>query len=220
MDREDQKRAVAEAALAYVEPGTVIGVGAGSTAEHFIRALARTEHPVRAAVAASERTQALLESHGIPVVGLSEQLLPLGLYVDGADEADADLRLVKGSGGALTREKVIATAARRFVCIVDESKLVRSLGGTPLPVEVVPMALYPAMRELAAHGGEPTLREGFVTDNGNLIVDVAGLDFSDPKALEAALDLIPGVVECGLFACRPADVLLVGTDGGVRTLQR
>ena len=220
MDREDLKRAAAEAALAYVHDGEVIGVGAGTTTEHFIRALVRAPKRVRAAVAASERTRTLLEAHGIPVVGLSDELLPLRLYVDGADEADARLALIKGSGGALAREKVVATAARLFVCIVDESKLVRDLGGVPLAVEVLPQALYVVMRELAAMGGTVVLRDEFETDNGNLLVDVEGLDFAEPIALESAINAIPGVVDNGVFARRPADVLLVGTEGGVRTIER
>lgn len=220
MDREDEKRIAAEAALAYVHDGEVIGVGAGTTAEHFIRALARGPKKVRGAVAASERTRTLLEAHSIPVIGLSDELLPLRLYVDGADEANASLELVKGRGGALTREKITATAAKRFVCIVDSSKLVRDLGGVPLAVEVIPHALHVVMRELAAMGGTVVLRGGFVTDNGGLLLDVSGLDFADPKGLETAINAIPGVVDNGIFARRPADVLLVGTEAGVRTIER
>jgi ribose 5-phosphate isomerase A len=156
----------------------------------------------------------------VPVIGLSEDVLPLQLYVDGADESDSELRLLKGSGGALTREKITATAARRFICIVDESKLVRQLGGRPLPVEVIPQALYPVMRELGAMGGESALRDDFETDNGNLLLDVSGLDFDDPRGLEIAVNAIPGVVDNGIFARRSADVLLVGTEGGVRVLER
>lgn len=220
MDREELKRAAAEAALAYVHEDEVIGVGAGTTAEHFIRALVRGPKTVRAAVAASERTKTLLEAHGIPVIGLSEELLPLRLYVDGADEADARLALIKGRGGALTREKITATAARLFVCMIDESKLVRDLGGVPVAVEIIPQALYAVMRELAAMGGTVVLRDEFETDNGNLIVDVTGLDFVEPTVLETAINAIPGVVDNGIFARRPADVLLVGTEGGVRTIER
>lgn len=220
MDREELKRVAAEAALAYVTDDEVIGIGAGSTVEHFIRALSRGNRTIRGAVAASERTRTLLDAHGVPVIGLSEDVLPLQLYVDGADESDSELRLLKGSGGALTREKITATAARRFICIVDESKLVRQLGGRPLPVEVIPQALYPVMRELGAMGGESALRDDFETDNGNLLLDVSGLDFDDPRGLEIAVNAIPGVVDNGIFARRSADVLLVGTEGGVRVLER
>jgi ribose 5-phosphate isomerase A len=214
------KRAAAEAALGYVRGVEIVGIGSGSTVEIFIEALARSAVQPRAAVAASERSRELLEACGITVVGLAEEILPLAVYVDGADEADAELRLIKGGGGALTREKVIASAAGRFVCVVDETKLVRSLGAFPLPVEVVPMALRFVVGELQSLGGEPVLREEFETDNGNVIVDVRGLDMGDPLALEERIDAIPGVVECGIFARKPADVLLVGTASGVRTLGR
>ncbi|MDZ4178033.1 MAG: ribose-5-phosphate isomerase RpiA [Coriobacteriia bacterium] len=213
------KRAAAYAALDYVG-SDVIGVGAGSTAEAFIDVLVASDRRPRAAVAASERSRALLVEHGIAVVSLTADVLPLAVYVDGADEADGELRLIKGGGGALTREKVLASAARRFVCIVDESKLVRALGVFPLPVEVVPMAQAFVERELRALGGEPVAREGFTTDNGNIILDVTGLDFGDPNALELRIVALPGVVECGIFARRPADVLLVGTAAGVRRMER
>lgn len=220
MDRETSKKAVAEAALTFVEPGTIVGVGAGTTVEHFVRALARSERRPRAAVAASDRTQALLEAHGIEVVGLAAEMVPLPVYIDGADEVDASLRLIKGGGGALTREKVVAQAAVRFVCIVDEGKLVARLGTFPVAVEVIPMALHLVEHEIRALGGEPTVREEYETDNGNMVVDVRGLDFTDPEELEGRIDGIPGVVECGVFARRPADILLVGTESGVRRLER
>lgn len=220
MDRDEMKRAAAEAAVAYVRAGSVLGVGAGTTTEMFIRALADSDRRPRAAVAASERSATLLESVGIPVTLLAEELVPLELYVDGADEADDQLRLIKGGGGALTREKVLASAARQFVCIVDETKLVFELGGFPLPVEVVPAALGFVAHEMRRLGGAPQLREGFVTDNGNAVLDVTSLGLSDPEAAEFGLDAIPGVVECGVFARRRADVLLVGTPGGVRTLRQ
>jgi ribose 5-phosphate isomerase A len=220
MDREALKRAAAEAALAYVVPGEIIGVGAGSTTEHFVRALASSERRPRAAVAASERSRALLESVGIAAVALSAEVLPIGVYVDGADEVDGRLRLIKGGGGALTREKVLATASTRFVCIVDETKLVPELGTFPLPFEVVPMAVEFVARELRARGGDPVLREDQQTDNGNFLLDVTGLDLADPVRAELDFDAIPGVVECGVFARRPADTLLVGTAGGVRRLER
>jgi len=218
VSRESLKQAAAEAALGYVEPGAVIGVGAGSTVEYFIAALAAAEVRPRAAVAASERTRSMLETAGITTVGLAEELLPLGVYVDGADEADGCLRLIKGGGGALAREKIIASAARTFVCIIDESKLVARLGAFPLAVEVLPMALHVVQRALRDLGGEPSVREGFETDNGNVVIDVRGLDYEHPDALERAIDAIPGVVECGVFALRPADVALVGTASGVRRL--
>jgi ribose 5-phosphate isomerase A len=219
VDRNGMKRAAARAALDYVDTD-VIGIGAGSTAEAFIEALATSDRRPRAAIAASDRSRGLLEALGITVVDLTAEVLPLRLYVDGADEADGELRLIKGGGGALTREKVLASAARRFVCIVDESKLVRSLGAFPLPVEVVPAARHFVERELVALGGAPRLREGRETDNGNVIVDVTGLDFTDPLALEAAIGAIAGVVESGIFARRRADVLLVGTAAGVRRIER
>ena len=219
MDASDLKRQAAEAALAYVEGHEIIGVGAGTTVEHFIRAMGRTGVRPRAAVAASDRTRALLEAHGITPVGLARELLPLPVYVDGADEVDGECRLIKGGGGALTREKVLASASQLFVCIADAGKLVRSLGTFPLPVEVVPMALHLVERELERLGGTPVLREDYETDNANVIVDVHGLAFEDPLALELAIDAIPGVVECGIFARRTADVVLLGTASGVRTLR-
>ncbi len=220
MDYEASKKVAAEAALAFVEPGAVLGVGAGTTVEHFIRALGRSDRRPRAAVAASDRTYALLEAHGIAVVGLAGDMLPLPVYVDGADEADSSLRLIKGGGGALTREKIIAKAASRFVCIVDEGKMVARLGTFPVAVEVIPMALHLVEHEIRMLGGAPTLREEYETDNGNMVVDVRALDFADPEGLEDRIDRIPGVVECGIFARRPADILLVGTPRGVRRLER
>ena len=219
MDANDLKRQAAEAALAYVEGHEIIGVGAGTTVEHFIRAMGRADVRPRAAVAASDRTRVLLEAHGITPVGLARELLPLPVYVDGADEIDAERRLIKGGGGALTREKVLASASQLFVCIADEGKLVRTLGTFPLPVEVVPMALHLVERELALLGGEPRQREDYETDNANVIVDVHGFGFDDPLALELAINAIPGVVECGIFARRTADVVLLGTGRGVRILR-
>lgn len=218
MDRDAMKRTAAEAAVAFIQTGDVIGVGAGTTAEFFIRALAGSGRRPRAAVAASERSRTLLEEAGISVVGMAGDLLPLRVYVDGADEVDSELRLIKGGGGALTREKVIAGASERFVCVVDETKLVPALGAFPLPLEVVPMAVHFVSRELMRRGGAPAVREDFETDNGNLIVDVQGMDLADPDALELELDAIPGVVECGIFSRRRADVVLVGTQSGLRRL--
>lgn len=209
MDRVEQKRAAAEAAVEYVEPGATIGVGTGSTVALFIEALAGLPADRRpaAAVASSEATAAALLAAGIPVV---EPAATLPLYVDGADEVDPGLRLVKGAGGALTREKVLAASAELFVCIVDEAKVVARLGAAPVPLEVVPMAAAFVAARVAADGGQAVLRRGYVTDNGNVVLDVTGLDLSDPDRLEVELDAIPGVLECGVFARRRADLALVG----------
>ena len=215
MSVDTQKRAAAEAAVERIEPGSVIGVGSGSTVDQFIDALAASDTRIEAAVAASEASSERLRNHGIEVRD-ANSVSELSLYVDGADEISRHLQMIKGGGGALTREKVIAAIARRFVCIVDESKWVRALGDFPLPVEVVPMARSYVGRQLLKHGGRPTLREGFTTDNGNVILDVQGLDCAEPIALERALNNIAGVVTNGLFAARPADELLVGTDTGVQ----
>lgn len=220
MDLTTRKTAAAHAALSFVEPGAVIGVGSGSTAAVFVRALAQSDLRPLAAVAASESTRALLESAGIRVVALTGDVLPLGMYVDGADEIDARLRLIKGAGGALAREKVLATAARTFVCIADDSKLVAALGRGALPVEVLPMAVHLVARELATLGGAARVRPGYHTDNGNLVLEVTGLDLSDPERMERELDAIPGVLECGLFAHRRPEIALIGTASGVRRLTR
>jgi ribose 5-phosphate isomerase A len=209
----------AEAAMSYVEDDTIIGVGTGSTVNFFIEELARVRHRIDGAVASSMATEKRLRERGVPVVPLnSVQELPL--YVDGADEATRHLQLVKGGGGALTREKIVAAASRRFVCIVDASKLVDVLGKFPLPVEVIPMAQSYVGRELAKLGGQPALRAGFTTDNGNIIIDVRGLKILDPAELEGRLNNIAGVVCNGLFARRGADVLLVAGEQGVDTLTR
>ena len=215
MSVDTQKRAAAEAAVERIEPGSVIGVGSGSTVDQFIHALAASDTRIEAAVAASEASAERLRNHGIEVRD-ANSVSELSIYVDGADEISRHLQMIKGGGGALTREKVIAAIARRFVCIVDESKWVRALGDFPLPVEVIPMARSYVGRQLLKHGGRPTLREGFTTDNGNVILDVQGLDCAEPIALERALNNIAGVVTNGLFAARPADELLVGTDTGVQ----
>jgi ribose 5-phosphate isomerase A len=218
MDQDEKKRRVAEAALEAItgdlEPGVVVGVGTGSTANCFIDALAGMQDRFSAAVASSEATAERLASHGIRVIDLNDAgRLPV--YVDGADEADPSLALIKGGGGALTREKIVAASAERFVCIVDESKCVDVLGAFPLPIEVIPMARALVERGLRDLGGEPVLREGFTTDNGNLILDVTGLDLSDPRGMERRLNDLVGVVCNGLFALRGADLMLVGTDAGV-----
>ena len=219
MDIAAMKRGVARAALEFVREDDVIGVGSGSTVARFISVLGAAAVRPRAAVAASEASAALLRAVGIGVVGLTSDILPLPLCLDGADEIDGSLRLIKGGGGALTREKVIAQASRTFVCIADESKLVPVLGRGPLPVEVLPMALDLVTRELRELGGTARLRPG-ITDNGNVILDVEGLDFADPDRLERDLDALPGVIECGVFAHRRPDVVLVGTERGIRRLER
>ncbi len=218
MSVDDLKRMAAEAALELVEPGTVIGVGTGSTANFFIDGLARLKGRIEGAVASSEATAERLRAHGIPVLDLNA-VDELPLYVDGADEANRHLQLIKGGGGALTREKIVAAASRRFVCIADESKLVDVLGRFPLPLEVIPMARSYVARELVKRGGRPELRQGFVTDNGNQILDVHGLEILEPARLESELNDIPGVVTNGIFALRPADLLLLGTREGLRRIE-
>ncbi len=218
MNQAEAKKAVAQAALKYVVPGEVLGIGTGSTVNHFIDALGAARLDVRGAVSSSEASSARLKAAGIDVIELNSAGT-LSIYVDGADEANKHLQLVKGGGGALTREKIVAAASRRFICIADESKLVGVLGRFPLPVEVIPMARSYVARELVKLGGQPKLREGFTTDNGNVILDVAGLEILDPVQLESDIGLIAGVVSVGLFARRPADVLLLGGDSGVRELK-
>ncbi|RMD78467.1 MAG: ribose-5-phosphate isomerase RpiA [Gammaproteobacteria bacterium] len=218
MSVDDLKRMAAVAALELVEPGTVIGVGTGSTANFFIDGLARLKGRIEGAVASSEATAERLRAHGIPVLDLNA-VDELPLYVDGADEANRHLQLIKGGGGALTREKIVAAASRRFVCIADESKLVDVLGRFPLPLEVIPMARSYVARELVKRGGRPELRQGFVTDNGNQILDVHGLEILEPARLESELNDIPGVVTNGIFALRPADLLLLGTREGLRRIE-
>jgi ribose 5-phosphate isomerase A len=219
MDADARKKAAAQAALDYVDDDFLVGVGTGSTVNHFIAALAARRHRIRGAVSSSEASTRLLREHGIDVVTLNEAG-DLPVYVDGADEATRNLDLIKGGGGALTREKIVAAASRRFVCIVDDSKLVPVLGRFPLPVEVIPMARSLVARRLVGLGGRPVLRQGFTTDNGNEILDVHNLDITDPAALEAEIELLAGVVAVGLFARRGADVLLVAGAGGVKTLRR
>ncbi|WP_291988192.1 ribose-5-phosphate isomerase RpiA [Candidatus Accumulibacter sp. ACC007] len=217
MTQDELKKAVARAALAYLVDGEIVGVGTGSTANCFIDELAGIRHRIRGAVASSETTRKRLEGHGITVFDLDTvDVIPV--YVDGADEINATLQMIKGGGGALTREKIVAAVAAKFVCIADGSKLVAVLGHFPLPVEVIPMAIGHVCRQLAAIGGTPMLREGFVTDNGNLIVDVSGLAILDASGLETRINQIVGVVTNGLFAHRPADVCLLATQGGVQTL--
>jgi ribose 5-phosphate isomerase A len=217
MDQNELKKQVAAAALEYVEVGTIIGVGTGSTANYFIDALAGIKGKIEGTVASSVASADRLRGHGIPVMDLNAAG-ELSVYVDGADESTKHLHLIKGGGGALTREKIVAGAAKKFICIADESKLVDVLGAFPLPIEVIPMARSFVARELTKRGGAPVLRENFTTDNGNLILDVHNLKITDPVTLEHELNDIPGIVTVGIFAIRPADVLLLGTKDGVKTL--
>jgi len=221
MTQDELKQAVGRAAADYVAEhapaGAIIGVGTGSTANCFIDALAPLKDRYRGAVASSEATRKRLEGHGFTVLDLNE-VDNIPIYVDGADEIDHGLHMVKGGGGALTREKIVAAVATTFVCIADASKLVDTMGRFPLPVEVIPMARAHVARELAKLGGEPVLREGFVTDNGNVILDVKGLSIADPVGLEERINQITGVVTNGLFAKRRAQVLLLGTAEGVQTI--
>jgi ribose 5-phosphate isomerase A len=217
MNADTKKRLAAEAALKYVQDDSIIGVGTGSTVNLFIDALAAQKLRIRGAVSSSEASSARLRGHGIDVLDLNSTG-GLDLYVDGADESDPQLRLIKGGGAALTREKIVAAASRQFVCIADESKLVDVLGRFPLPVEVIPMARSYVARQLVNLGGHPVWREGVVTDNGNQILDVHNLKIVDPVSLETTINQIAGVVTVGLFARRPADVLILGTETGAKVL--
>src|SRR5688572_27940995 len=219
MDADAPKRAAAEAAGAFVEEGATVGAGTGSTVSHFISALAAKRGRIRGTVASSEASAARLREARIPVFELNDTH-GCDVYVDGADEVTEHLAMIKGGGGALTREKIVAQASRTFVCIADASKLVGVLGKFPLPVEVIPMARSFVARELVKLGGMPQLRDGVTTDNGNLILDVRGLTILNPVELETAINQIPGVVTNGIFARRPADVLLLATPEGVRTIKR
>jgi len=219
MNSERRKQLAAAAALDYLEEDTIVGIGTGSTVNHFIDAMAARKLRIKGAVSSSEASTARLKQHGFDVMDLNSAG-DLSIYVDGADEADEHLRLIKGGGGALTREKIVAAASQRFVCIVDDSKLVKVLGKFPLPVEVIPMARSYVARQLVKLGGQPVLRSGFTTDNGNVILDVHHLTILDPVELETTINQIAGVVCVGLFARRPADVLIVGSDSGVRTVTR
>ena len=214
MNQSDQKQAAAEAALDFIESGEILGVGTGSTTNFFVDALAKVKGKIDGVVSSSEASSERLRAIGLPVLDLN-RTGDLSLYVDGADEATKHLHLIKGGGGALTREKIVASASRRFVCITDQSKLSDHLGSFPLPIEVIPMAQSLVARKIIAMGGQPELRAGFTTDNGNLILDVKNLDLTDPSSMEAKLNLLAGVVDNGLFAVRRADVLLVGTSHGV-----
>ena len=216
MTQDELKKAVGWAALDYVEEGTIVGVGTGSTVNHFIDALASRKHDIRGAVSSSEASTAKLKALGIPVFDLNS-VDEIAVYVDGADEINERLQMIKGGGAALTREKIVAAVARKFVCIVDQSKVVPVLGKFPLPVEVIPMARSHVGRQLVKLGGNPAWREGVVTDNGNWIIDVHGLAIVNPPELERQINAIVGVVTTGLFADRAADLALVGTASGVTT---
>jgi len=218
MSQDELKKASAEAALEYVESGMIVGVGTGSTANYFIDGLAKIKGKLDGTVASSEASAERLRGHGIPVMDLNSAG-ELQLYIDGADESTRHLHLIKGGGGALTREKIVAAASEKFVCIADDSKLVDVLGSFPLPVEVIPMARSYVAREIVKLGGQPVLREGFTTDNGNLILDINNMNILDPVDLETKLDHITGVVTNGLFARRGADVFLMATGSGVEVLE-
>ncbi len=217
LSQDDLKRAVAKAAVEYVPIDCIVGVGTGSTANFFIDELARIKHKIRGAVASSEASAKRLQGHGIEVLSLNDAG-DLPVYVDGADEITRHLHMVKGGGGALTREKIVAAASKKFICLCDASKLVDVLGKFPLPIEVIPMARSYIAREVVRLGGQPKLREGFTTDNGNIILDVHNLSIMNPVELETALNQFAGVVTNGLFARRGADVLLLGTPDGVKTM--
>jgi ribose 5-phosphate isomerase A len=218
MDAIEKKRAVARAAMEFIEPGTTLGVGTGSTVNCLIEILPEVRNLIDRVVSSSRASTKLLEDQGFEVLTLNETG-DIDLYIDGADESNKHLQLVKGGGGALTREKVLAEAARRFVCIVDESKLVGMLGAFPLPIEVLPMAQELVARRMLKMRGQPIWREGFVTDNGNHILDVHDLRIANPIDMEARINRIPGVVTVGLFAQRPADVLLIADHTGVREMR-
>tara|TARA_R110002049_G_scaffold252264_2_gene427378 strand:- start:108214 stop:108867 length:654 start_codon:yes stop_codon:yes gene_type:complete len=217
MDIDDKKKLAAEAAIDYIQIGDVIGVGTGSTANYFIDALASIKGKIDGAVASSNASAKRLESHGIRVLELNAAG-QLPIYVDGADEATQQRSLIKGGGGALTREKIVANASDKFVCIADDTKLVDTLGKFPLPVELIPMARSSASRDLVKLGGVPELREGFTTDNGNIIIDVHNLEILEPIKMEMKISAMAGVVTVGIFAIRPADVLLLGTDDGLKVI--
>ena len=226
MTQDELKQAVAVAAIHYVVDGEIIGVGTGSTANFFIDELAKIKHRIKGTVASSEATAARLRGHGIDVFDLNE-VSSIAVYIDGADEITASGAMIKGGGAALTREKIVASVSGKFICIADGSKLVEVMGNFPLPVEVLPMARAAVMRKLTALGGQPKLRtmrtnggsdQAFITDNGGEIIDVAGLAILDPVALEREINQVPGVIAVGLFALRGADVCLLGTGDGVKTL--
>ncbi|WP_241085707.1 ribose-5-phosphate isomerase RpiA [Candidatus Vondammii sp. HM_W22] len=216
MNQDELKRVAAEAAIDYVDGG-IIGVGTGSTINHFIDLLAKVKHKIDGAVSSSEASTERMRTHGIPIIDLNAAG-ELDLYVDGADESTKNLHLIKGGGGALTREKIVAGASRKFVCIADVSKLVSVLGEFPLPIEVIPMARSHVARQLVKLGGTPVWRENFTTDNGNIILDAHNMRILEPRKMEQEINNIAGVVTTGIFAIRPADVLILGTEEGIKTL--
>ena len=217
MSQDDKKKEVAKAAISYIEDDSIVGVGTGSTVNFFIEELAKIKGRIDGAVSSSDASEALLKQHHIPVLPLNS-VVEIPVYVDGADEATKHRHLIKGGGGALTREKIVAAASKKFVCIIDDSKMVPMLGQFPLPIEVIPMAQSYVARQVVKLGGQPKLREGFMTDNGNIILDVHNLKIDKPLETEQKLDEIVGVVTNGLFAHRPADILLIASDEGVKTL--
>ena len=215
--QDEQKREVAQAAIQHIPIGSIVGVGTGSTANYFIDELAKVKHKIDGAVASSDDTAQRLKSHHIQVLELNS-VSEIPVYVDGADEITEHLHMIKGGGGALTREKIVAATAKKFICVADQSKLVNVLGEFPLPIEVIPMARSYVARELVQLGGHPVLREGFITDNGNIILDVHGLKILNPSELEMDLNHITGIVTNGLFAKRRANMLILGTNNGVRII--
>jgi len=217
MTQDELKKAVGQAAVKFVKPDTIVGVGTGSTVNHFIDALSEIKSQIKGAVSSSEQSTEKLKSYGIEVYDLNDVDM-LDVYVDGADEITKHMHMIKGGGAALTREKIVAAVAKEFICIADDSKQVGVLGNFPLPVEVIPMARSYVARELVKLGGDPVYRQGVVTDNGNVILDVHNMKIVDPKATEVAINAIVGVVTNGLFACRGADKLLLGTSEGVKEI--
>lgn len=218
MTQDEMKKAAAEAALDFIKPNTIVGVGTGSTVNHFITALATIKHTIAGAVSSSDASTELLESHGIEVFDLNS-VAQFDVYVDGADEINPSKDMIKGGGAALTREKIVSAVAKEFICIVDNSKQVDVLGTFPLPVEVIPMARSYVAREIVKLGGDPVYREGVVTDNGNVILDVFNMQITEPKVLEARLNAIAGVVTNGLFAARGADKVVVGSPEGISIIE-
>lgn len=216
MSQDDKKKEVAIAAINYIEDDSIVGVGTGSTVNFFIDELAKIKGRIEGAVSSSVASEELLKQHSIPVLPLNS-VIEIPVYIDGADEATKHRHLIKGGGGALTREKIVAAASKQFVCIIDDSKMVSILGEFPLPVEVIPMAQSYVARQITKLGGQPKLREGFTTDNGNIIIDVHNMKIENPIELEKKLNEIVGVVTNGLFAQRPADILLIASDDGVKT---
>ncbi len=218
MDQNQLKKETALAALEYIKPDTIVGVGTGSTVNYFIDGLAELNFKIKGAVSSSEASTKRMQEHGIKVFDLNEVNESIPVYVDGADESNNELHLIKGGGGALTREKIVAANCEKFICIADESKLVNTLGKFPLPIEVIPMAQSLVTNKLKLMGGEPKLREGFITDNGNIIIDIHGLEITAALKLEKEINDIPGVVTVGIFAINAADVLLLGTSTGVKKI--